>query len=95
VILSGHDRGYSETYRAETYAQQNQKIAQQDRRCTLRERSSVETLAGLLTLDLPMLQKYVSTLNTANGEYPPNFNLTTTVKVPPFAAARPQGELYD
>jgi hypothetical protein len=32
-------------------------INSQSPRCTLRERSNLETLAGLLTLDLPLLPK--------------------------------------
>lgn len=57
VLLSGHDRRNCEAHRAETYAQQGQRSTDQGQRCTLRERSDLETLAGLLAPALPMLQK--------------------------------------
>ena len=49
----------SEAHHVETYAQQNPRIAEQGHRSTLRKRCRVETLAGLLTLDLRLLQKYL------------------------------------
>src|ERR1700730_12122980 len=57
MIISSHDRRYSETHPSETYAQPGQRIAQQGQKCTLRDRSMLETLARLLSLELSMFEK--------------------------------------
>jgi hypothetical protein len=83
---------FKEILRVETYAQQGQTISlqgqkmelargQRARPCTLPERSVVEALARLLTLDFAVasrLQLVPATVQTVTS---PNFNLTNFVGV--------------